>query len=392
MISTDFAPNEHGDDALVSLKAIAMPWNYQTGSALDAVRQKLGNLIDPQNKTTTSLFLTGRSALYYYLQALNLPRGSEVLIQGFTCAAVPLPIIEAGLKPIYIDIEPDTYSMNIDDLRKKYTPGAKVLIIQHTFGFTPRYQTELLDFAKEKQLHVLLDLAHGFQPDMIQTTSHQLPAISYLLSFGRSKPFSSVFGGAILTTDRSISTTLSALEKELREPSIGLIIRCLLYKPLSVLIKATYDSGIGKLLHKLLHTGNLLIPEISAKEKKGFYDTQYSGSYPNALATLLLHQLKKYSQTSETRTTHAKRYDEQFSMSHEGNYPVTRYPVLRDDRDSILKHAAKKNIYFGKWYDQVVAPNSIDLQTVHYIPGSCPQAEDICKKILNLPLDNYVNL
>jgi hypothetical protein len=53
--------------------------------------------------------------------------------------------------------------------------------------------------------------------------------------------------------------------------------------------------------------------------------------------------------------------------------------------ESLRKKAARHNIYLGSWYNQVVAPKSIDLSKMQYHKGSCPQAEKVCKKILNLP-------
>lgn len=392
MISTDFAPNESWDDALISIQMLFQPWNYQQGPVLMELRRELGKLVNSADKTAITFYLTGRSALYYYLKALALPPGSEVLIQGFTCAAVSLPVIEAGLKPVYVDIESETYSMQIGDLRKKCSPNAKVLILQHTFGFTPRNQSQILSFAKEHELTVLVDLAHGFQSDTVQNASRELPKISFLVSFGRSKPFSSVFGGAIMTTDPDISTKLALTEKKLSPPPMRFLIRCLLYKPLAVFIKATYDSGLGKAIHKILNSAHLLIPEISTKEKNGSYDAQYAGAYPHALAVLLMHQLKKYAKTSQKRLTNAKRYEQSYAHNHRSNYPVTRYPIIRQDRDAIRNTAAGKNIYLGTWYDQVVAPKQIRLDTVQYTLGSCPTAESICAKILNLPLDTYITL
>ena len=51
----------------------------------------------------------------------------------------------------------------------------------------------------------------------------------------------------------------------------------------------------------------------------------------------------------------------------------------------ILKEFAKRNIFFGSWYSQPVAPKELLLEKVGYIMGSCPVAEQINKEIINLP-------
>ena len=67
------------------------------------------------------------------------------------------------------------------------------------------------------------------------------------------------------------------------------------------------------------------------------------------------------------------------------NSPLLRYPLLVENRNLILQKARRQNIFLGKWYDQVVAPKDLDLERVEYKLGSCPVAEGIGKKIINLP-------
>lgn len=381
MISTDFAANESWDDSWISIKLLFQPGRWRHGKETDEARSAILNLIH-QESAHTSLFLTGRAALYYYLQALNLPKNTDVVIQAFTCEAVPLPIIANGLNPIYVDIEKQTFSMDIEDLKKKLTPNSKVLILQHTYGFTPKFRNEILTFAKEKNLIILEDLAHGWNTSLkIENTS------SYLMSFGRSKAFSSVFGGAIVTTDKTIAAKLADAEKKLSMPSAGFIVRSLLYKPLTVFIKSTYDIYIGKLFHKILNALNLLIPEITNKEKQGEYDVIFAKAYPNALAILLLHQLKKYPKALMRRAVNAKHFDEYFKSEQSKGNNISRYPMLIENRNEVVKIATDRNIYLGKWYDQVVAPKQLDVKKVYYIVNSCPVAQSTANSIVNFPLN-----
>jgi dTDP-4-amino-4,6-dideoxygalactose transaminase len=142
---------------------------------------------------------------------------------------------------------------------------------------------------------------------------------------------------------------------------------------------------IGKLLHKILNTLHVLIPVITAKEKNGSFDESFAKAYPNALAILLLHQLKKYPDTLKQRAEAIKAYDLHFSPGKTSQPTLSRYPVLVENRDEILQKAASKNIYLGKWYDQVVAPKEIDLAKMKYTLGTCPSAEEVSAKIINMP-------
>lgn len=371
MISADFAPNESWDDAWLSLKLLFQPWRWKNGPELGEIKKRILDLLSgTRSKFHVLPFLSGRSALFHLLKFFQLPKDSEVIIQAFTCEAVVLPILANNLKPVYIDIEAETYSMDPIDLESKITPKARVLILQHTFGLTPNRRTEIVELVKKHNLVLIEDIAHtikSLSKEGFKTTSF------YLMSFGRSKAVSSVFGGAIVT-NKNLAI------KQLSLPSYGFIARLLFYKPLSVLIKSTYDFYLGKILHKIINKLQILVPEISAKEKRVGLDSILDKAYPNALAILLLHQLDKYEQIQRNRALSVAYYSKNRNKS-----PLIRFPILVGNRKHLLKQAAKKNVYLGKWYDQVVAPKDLDLAKLGYKLGCCPVAEEICRKIINLP-------
>lgn len=384
MISTDFAPNEQLDDAWLSLKLIFQPWRWINGPEIDLLKKQFLTQFQISNlKFQISLFLSGRSALYHLIKSFNLPDQSQIIVQAFTCEAVVLPIIEAKARPIYIDIEQETLSMNIEDLRKKISANCRVLILQHTFGLTPKYREEILKLAKEKNLILIEDLAHGFNSTIFKSNNYSLISNNYfLISFGRSKPFSSVFGGAIISLDKKI-------DFKLIEPAYSQIFNLLLYKPIALLIKLTYNIFIGKAIHKIVNSLSLLSKEISDQEKRGEYDSYFDKAYPNALAILLLHQLNKLNQMQEKRLKIVKYYLKNLEIENcklkISNNAMLRFPLLVNNRDKIIEKARQHNVFLGLWYNQVVAPKSLDLNKVFYQKGSCPIAENICKKIINLP-------
>lgn len=370
MITTEFATNETISDAWLSFKLLFQPWRWKSGKEISQAKQKL------LNDFQIFFFLTGRAALNTILKSLDLVSGSEVVVQAFTCEAVILPITANKLKPVYADIETRSFSMNPIELEKKITSKTKVVILQHTFGIPPVYKDKIQAIVRKHNLVLIEDIAHGYSKQQISN--------SFLLfSFGRSKAISSVFGGAVATNNKVLAKKLIDLESSLALPSMFFIFRLLLYKPLSVFIKSTYDIYIGRILHKLINWFHLLIPEITSKEKVGEYDQILNKAYPNALAILLLHQLNKFDQVQQNRARISSFYSKNLKKIFDSS--LLRYPVLVKNRDLVLKKAAEKNIFLGKWYDQVVAPKSLDLKKVYYQPGSCPVAEAICQKIINLP-------
>jgi len=390
MISCDFAPNEQLDDALLSLKLIAQPWRWFYGTELKKVEALIlkilfhvNNLNDDRHKNV-KLFLTGRSALYYLLNSLKLPKNSEVIIQAFTCEAVVLPIIANHLRPVYADIENQTFSLNPIDLEKKITEKTKVIILQHSFGIPPKHRERIQTVAKQHHLLLIEDIAHGFGNITMKQFNNET---IYLMSFGRSKAISSVFGGAIVTNSNEIMKQLNNITMQLPQLSSSFIFRILLYKPLSLLIKSTYDLYLGKIIHKLINFLKILPPEITQKEKKGEYHHFFDKAYPNALAILLLHQLKKFDRINIQRAKVCEIYSQKILnlKSKILNLSLGRYPMLIKDRDKILHKARQQNIFLGQWYSQPVAPRGLNLKNVGYQIGSCPVAEKVCQQIINLP-------
>lgn len=381
MISAEFAPNEHLKDAILSLRVLLQPWKWRKGTALAKAKRRLKTIFFPSNPDIF-FYLTGRSGLYYVLKSLKAPKNAEVLVQAFTCEAVILPIIANKLKPIYVDIKNTDFSMNLTDLESKYTPNARVLILQHTFGITPQERSKILAFAREHKLFVIEDVAHGFDPKLFEKKFKS----TLLMSFGRSKSVSSVFGGAIVTHESQLSKYLVTIEKLLPYPSISFIVKLLLYKALSVIIKATYPILIGRLLHKIVNSLHILIPEITKKEKEGSFDMFLSKAYPNSAAILLLSQLHTFNDVSEKRKENCARYCENLGGNKVwGNSDLIRYPFFSEDINATMKKLKKRNIFLGRWYSQVVAPPEVSLKRMKYIKGSCPEAEKITKSILNLP-------
>jgi len=414
MISCDFAPNEAWDDAWIAFKLILQPWKWKKGKELDLIKEILLQKIygscqkfpsrqcstcveRPQDlcavgippssathKFSANLFLSGRSALNYLLKSLNLPKESEIIVQGFTCEAVVLPILANNLRPVYVDIETESFSFDPIDLEKKITSKTRTIILQHSFGITPKHREIIISIAKQHRLLLIEDIAHGFQSQKLKVKSQKS---IYLMSFGRSKAISSVFGGAIVTNNKSIARKLELIEKNLPKPNLFFIFRTVIYKPLSMVIRLTYDFLLGKIIHKLINLFAIFPPEITKKEKRGEYSSFFDKAYPNALAILLLHQLNKVDQVNKQRAKICQVYQRKISnlKSKISNLALSRYPLLVKNRSPIITKAQKQNIFLGNWYNQPVGPASLNLAKVQYQLGSCPVAEEVCQHIINLP-------
>ena len=96
------------------------------------------------------LYWKGRVALYALLQAMNVGEGDEVILPAFTCVVVPNAILYLKARPVYVDIDPKTYNIDVEKIEAAITPKTKVLISQNTFGFSSNVE-KICEIARQHQ-------------------------------------------------------------------------------------------------------------------------------------------------------------------------------------------------------------------------------------------------
>ena len=113
--SASLSPNTDANDTLQSLFMLFTPWRWHHGSYLEQIQEWfskrfVGFYGFPVN--------SGRGALYLLLTSFGVGRGDEVLVQSFTCVAVPNSVLWTGAKPIYIDID-SSLNLDVNDAKKR---------------------------------------------------------------------------------------------------------------------------------------------------------------------------------------------------------------------------------------------------------------------------------
>ncbi len=99
---------------------------------------------------------SGSSANLLALEILNLPLGSEVITPILTFATTVAPIVQKGLIPVFVDVDPNTYLINMEQLEKAITKKTKVLMIPSLMGNIPEME-KLAKIAKKYKLWFIED-------------------------------------------------------------------------------------------------------------------------------------------------------------------------------------------------------------------------------------------
>ena len=147
------------------------------------------------NASQISLYWKGRVGFYALLKANGIGKGDEVIIPAFTCVVVPNAIIYLGAKPVYVDVNKDTFNTTLNHIKEKVTTKTKCIVIQNTFGLSSEIE-EIVEFAKEKEIVTIEDCTHGFGGSYNGKPNGVFADASFF-STQWNKPFSTGIGGFV---------------------------------------------------------------------------------------------------------------------------------------------------------------------------------------------------
>lgn len=390
LLSISLSPNVQRDDLLLTWKYLFRPWLWKKGRSISELEDAFRSFFGVSD---TFALNSGRSCLYLLLRAFGIKKGDEILLQAFTCSAVPAPILWHGAQPIYVDVDADTLTLDTLDLEKKITPRSKGIIVQHTFGQAAHLHS-ILQIARKHHLFVIEDCAHSIGNEYHGQKLGTFGDAAFL-SFGRDKVISCVYGGMILTRDAELGQKLRALIQETPFPSLFWIKQQLLHPILMNCILRTYTFG-GKFLLVLLQHLKILSKAISKVEYHGGQPGYFPRKLPNVLAALALHQFRKLERFQEHRRKISLYYDSALEPlrvirpKSNASTSLLRYTIRTPRAHEILEKAKRRGILLGDWYTKVIAPEKVDLQAFSYRNGSCPVAQRLSEETLNLP--THINI
>lgn len=174
-------------------------WVTNMGENHNLLENKLKEVLKVNN---VSLFNNGTIALLVAIQALNLPRNSEVITTPFTFAATPHCISWNGLKPVFCDVEFETMCIDADKIEALITPNTSAIVAVHVYGF-PCNVEKIENIAQKYNLRVIYDAAHAFSTEINGRGIGTFGDIS-MFSFHATKLFNSIEGGCLTYNDECL--------------------------------------------------------------------------------------------------------------------------------------------------------------------------------------------
>ncbi|BCX15505.1 MAG: aminotransferase [Candidatus Parcubacteria bacterium] len=324
------------------------------------------------------------------INASNIRRDPHILTQAFSCLVVPNAIKFAGFQPLYIDID-ESFNLNIDDLKNKINETTKAIIIQNTFGIPAKIE-EILNIAKKNNLLIIENLTHSLGAKYKGVYLGNFGDF-VLLSFNRNKVISAITGGALIVRNKNFNEKIRQKYQELPDLDSKEIKKTLFTGKILYKAKENYNF-LMKIYLKFLRTKNFTLEMVSSLEKQGKQPKNYLAKFPKILFPLLVNQLNKLERFNEQRKKIAQIYIaaglKNFTINNDSEPIFLRFPIFSQNPDKVLEKFKKQNIYLGDWYRCVLAPCS-NIENFAYKLGTCPKAENVSRKLLNLPTHPNIN-
>lgn len=145
----------------------------------------------------------GSAALDISIRALNLAKGSEVIVPTFTIISPVQSLVNEGLKVVLVDSDIKTWNMNVDDVRASITKKTKAILVVHIYGL-PVDMNPIIKLAKEYGLKIIEDAAEMHGQEYFGKKCGSFGDIS-IFSFYPNKHITTGEGGMILTDCEDLS-------------------------------------------------------------------------------------------------------------------------------------------------------------------------------------------
>lgn len=285
-------------------------------------------------------------ALYFALKSAGVNQSDEVLVTSFSFIASASPIVRIGAVPVFVDIEPDYYMMNLNDLESKITNKTKAIIAVHLFGQTLPID-EIEEIAVKNNLILIEDAAQSLGSKYKNRMAGSMGLCS-CISFDPTKVIGAFgSGGVLLTDNEDIYSTVKKLRYHGKNTNTGVF------------------------------------------EIFGFNSQLASGK-----AALLSLQLDLLEDWIKRRREIAGIYSDELSDIEEINLPKIRdgaehiyhkFVISTKNRDNLRNYLKEKGIQIMVHYNKTIYENP-SFNSIRYKADGLSIVHDVKKSVLSLPL------
>jgi perosamine synthetase len=300
------------------------------------------------------VFNSGTSALHAALLAHGVGGGDEVIVPSFTFIATANAPLFVGARPVFADIEEETYGLDPEDVKEKINRRTKAIIPVH-YGGCPCKIRELKEIAEDHDLLLIEDAAEAFGAS-IKGRKVGSFGDSAMFSFCQNKVITTGEGGAIVTDSKEICERLKLIRS-----------------------------------HGRAENGDYF----TSSEQMDYVDLGYNFRMSNLTAALGISQLKKVDRIIELRRENAEyltkkltKIDEVIPPSPPEDYfhVYQMYTIRVKDgrRDALSEYLADRGIMTKVFFHPVHLTSFYRKKLGYRV--KLPVTEEVSKQVLTLPM------
>ena len=300
----------------------------------------------------------GTDALQISLMSLDLKPGDEIITPDFTFIATAEVIAFLGLKPVFVDVEPDSFNISPDSIKRSLSTKTKAIVPVHLFGQCAN-MNEINNIAKENNLFVIEDAAQALGAECLYGNGSKSKAGTIgdigTTSFFPSKNLGAYGdGGAIITNNENLAKKIRlignhGMEKKYYHDSIGV------------------NSRLDSIQAAILNVKLKYLDEYNRSRQKAaaFYDEAF--------------------QNLENITI---PYRDKFSTHIFHQYTILTDPELRDPlKNHLAQNAIPSMIYYPVPLHRQKAFGSYGFDNKNF-----PVTGSLCQRVLSLPMHTELEI
>ena len=318
-----------------SVKRVLKSGNLAQGKRVSQFENEFSRFVGDRPSVAVN---SGTSGLHLALLSLGIGSGDEVIVPSFTFAASANSICLTGAKPVFVDVDPNTYNIDPDCILNAVTPRTKAIMVVHLYG-NPANMFQIKKIANDHGLMIIEDAA---QAHLASIDGEPVGTFgdAAIFSFYPTKNMTTGEGGMIVLKDSSSERTCRLLRNQ------GMIER--------------YQNELVGF--------NLRMTEISA--------------------AIGIEQLKRLEEWTEKRIQIASFYSERIEnfivpvVSPGHRHVFHQYTIkIKDQRDKVAKFLTEKGVSNAVYY-----PTPVHELKAFGLTLDLPNTNLISKQVLSLPM------
>lgn len=322
----------------------------------------------------------GRMAFYYVLKALHFAPGSEVILPALTFWVVPEMVRVAGLKPVFVDVDPSTFLIRAEAVQKAITPRTVAIAPTHLYGL-PCDMEAILHIAEHHGLTVIEDCAHAlgafYRGRPVGTFGH-----AAFFSFQTLKPLNTYGGGMAVMHDPQLAQRVRELAESEPWPTERAVRKRLLLGRLQRLFirPRVFTFTVFPILWAASWTKlSLDVYLWEAIRPLNPLPAVYRERYSNVQAALGMAGLQFLDDWNRCTQEHARTLSHALrdlpgvqlpSLPPDRTHVYYQYCLYVPDRDRLLKYCIRRGLDLEMLHVDLCTRLPLFSQSNHHMPGA----------------------